>query len=272
MLAIVLLLSAIANSQDFSLFKKLEFRKEFSKSGLSQEFILPYRLLEPEQLNTEKKYPLFIFLHGMGKRGTDNEIQLERGAQLFLKNENRKKYPCYALYPQAPKTSAFVEIIDSNGKKFNGGFSKIGSFEDAKKMKVVLSPYGQMVYELIQQLISTGKIDTNRIYISGSSMGGFSTYTFISLYPDLFAAAAPICGGTPPDMINSWAGKVPIWIFHGDADSIVPVQASRLVVEKLNALGIKNFKYSEYPGIEHNSWVNAFSEPDYIKWFFQHKK
>ena len=248
---------------DFSLFEK----KEYDKDG----YKLPYRILWPENMKKGEKYPLFLFLHGMGKRGTENERQLDRGAPLFLDPANRKKYPCIALYPQAPKTSAFVEVVDSKGEVASGGFGRMSKDKEGG-MTVNLSPYGNMVYDLIEQLIKQGVVDTDRIYVSGSSMGGFSTYTFLAKYPDLWAAACPMAGGTDLRTVKNWAGKVPVWIVHGDQDPVVSPDNDRKVVEMLKQMGVTNYRYSEYKGVKHDSWDNAFAEPDYLEWFFSKSK
>ena len=250
--------------QDMELFE----RKECAKEG----YTLPYRILWPEKMKKGEKYPLFIFLHGLGMRGTDNEKQLDRGAPLFLDPANRKKYPCIALYPQAPTTSAFVEMLYDGEPGSRGGFRRFADREVVGHMSLRLTPYGLMVYDLIQQLIAQGVADTDRIYISGSSMGAFSTYTFISTYPDLFAAACPMAGGADLRTVKNWAGKVPVWIVHGAKDPTVPVEADRMVVEKLKELGATNYRYSEFPKAGHTSWNDAFAEPDYLEWFFSKSK
>jgi len=274
--------------------------KQYQKDGLT----LPYRILYPENMQTHpgQKYPLFLFLHGMGMRGTNNTSQLNRGAELFLRPENRKQYPCIALYPQAPLTGAFVEIVDADGHIIaTGGFAQLAKSHpttDAtptsaagaaaptvnRKPETVnrggsatairLSPYGKMVMDVVNQLIASGVVDTTRIYIAGSSMGGFSTYAFITQYPDLFAAAAPMAGAADISKISVWAGKVPIWIFHGAADPTVPVEGDRAVFAKLQEMGLNpaTNKYTEYSGVGHPSWDKAFAEPDLLKWFFAQKK
>jgi len=261
-----------APSVDFTPFEI----KQYQKDNLT----LPYRILYPENMQAHpgQKYPLFLFLHGMGMRGTNNTSQLNRGAELFLKPENRKQYPCIALYPQAPLTGAFVEITTADGKALaGGGFREVAKGQaagDSAATTIRISPYGKMVMDVVNQLIASGVVDTTRIYIAGSSMGGFSTYAFITQYPDLFAAAAPMAGAADISKISSWAGKVPIWIFHGAADPTVPVEGDRAVNAKLKELGVDpaTYKYTEYPGVGHPSWDKAFAEPDLLKWFFEHKK
>ena len=250
-----------APKTDFSLFE----RKEYVKEGVT----LPYRILWPENMQKGTQYPLFLFLHGMGMRGTDNEKQLTRGAFLFVKPENRRDYPCIALYPQAPTTSAFV-MLKSDGRESPGGFASHARGE-TKDAKIELTPYGNMVMELVHQLIDKGVVDIKRIYVAGSSMGAYTTYKLLADYPDLFAAAAPMAGATDLSTLKAWAGKVPVWIVHGDEDKAVPPDMDRKVAEVLREMGAEH-KYSEYKGVKHNSWDNAFAEPDFMQWFFSHAK
>lgn len=134
-----------------------------------------------------------------------------------------------------------------------------------------LSVFGNMVMEVINLFIASGNVDTSRIYISGSSMGAATTFVMLALYPDLFAAATPICGATQVERISSWAGKVALRLYHGEDDKIVPVEASRRIVKKLEELNVP-VEYNEYPDVGHNSWDRAFADPDFISWFFQFSK
>ena len=99
-------------------------------------------------------------------------------------------------------------------------------------------------------------------------MGGMGTFESIYRYPDLYAAALPICGGGDVNHYDKRVGKVSFWVFHGAVDAVVNPQLSRNMVEKLKA----EVKYSEYPGVNHNSWDNAFAEKDYLSWMLQHNK
>ena len=263
--AALLLFCAGTQAQDFSLYERGE--------RVKGEHTLPYRILYPENQQAGKKYPLFLFLHGMGKRGTDNSSQLERGADLFLKPGNRQQYPCIVLYPQAPKTSAFV-LLRYGNRRTDGGFSEWSKNLDAEKFAdatTETTPYGEMVLDLVRELIDRGIVDTDRIYIAGASMGAYSTYHFIASYPEMFAAAAPMGGGTDLRLIPRWAGKVPVWIVHGDADDIVLPENDRRVARELDRLGVA-YRWSEYPGVRHNCWDRAFSEADFLPWFFSHSR
>jgi len=102
-------------------------------------------------------------------------------------------------------------------------------------------------------------------------MGGMGTFEILWRKPNFFAAALPICGGGDPSKVPLYANKFPIWIFHGNKDPVVTVSNSRLMVNALKAADAKVI-YSEYPGIQHDSWKNAFAEPDLLKWLFAQKK
>ncbi len=113
-------------------------------------------------------------------------------------------------------------------------------------------------------------VDDSRLYITGLSMGGYGTWDVIARYPRLFAAAVPVCGGA--DESTAPAVKdIPIWCFHGGADKTVPTERSRNMIDALKKAG-GSPKYTEYPGVGHNSWDKAYSEPEMIKWLFEQKR
>ena len=265
LLAAALFAAVYVFGQDLSLFEK----KEISKG----EVVMPYRILYPENMEAGRQYPLFVFLHGMGKRGTDNEKQLDRGGKLFVDPANRKAFTCIAIYPQAPMESPFVGVRAS-GHFFPGGFmgwSKSlgsGTYADAT---TEITPIGELVLDLIHSLIDSGVVDTNRIYLAGASMGAYSTYHFIAYWPELFAAAAPMGGGADMRLIDNWAGKVPVWIVHGAKDETVLPENDRQIAAVLEEKGVE-YKYTEYPDAGHNCWDWAFQEPDFLQWFFSHSK
>ena len=113
-------------------------------------------------------------------------------------------------------------------------------------------------------------IDPQRIYLTGLSMGGYGTWDLLARKPDLFAAGVPVCGGGDESTAEQIA-NIPIWVFHGDLDSAVPVSRSRTMVEALKKAG-GHPKYSEYPGVEHNSWDKAYADPELMKWLFAQKR
>ena len=251
---IFLLLAVVTQAQDRSLFQK----KWFVQGSDS----LPYRILYPKHFDSEKKYPLVLFLHGSGSRGKDNEKQLFWGADLFLDSSNREKYPAIVVFPQCPNTSfwnavMFTKLDDSLRFSFPAN-------------KTPIKPM-QLLMALSDELYANKNIDTNRIYVGGMSMGGFATYDILWRKPHFFAAAFPICGGGNPNQVSLYADRFPIWIFHGTIDPIVPVANSRLMYRTLKTAGA-NTKYTEYPGVYHDSWKKAFAEPDLLPWLFSQNK
>jgi predicted peptidase len=244
----------VANAQDKSLYQK----KQLVLDGDT----LPYRILYPKNYSADKKYPLVLFLHGSGERGRDNEKQLFWGAGLFLDSAIRERFPAIVVFPQCPQNSFWNAIT----------FTK---FDDSLRFnfpasKIPIKPM-QMLLALTNELVKNTNVDTNRIYVGGMSMGGFATYDILWRKPHFFAAAFPICGGGNPEQVNLYANKFPIWIFHGSSDPIVPVADSRLMYKTLKAVGA-DVKYTEYPGVKHDSWKRAFAEPDLLPWLFAQRK
>jgi predicted peptidase len=234
--------------------------ESFSRKGEA----LRYRLLLPANYDIHKKYPLIVFLHGSGERGTDNNAQLLHGGDMFLRDSIRKNYPAFVLFPQCPSDQVWApEKIerDTSGKVTRVDFPlDAGPTTPAALLTV-----------LLDSLLTTGKIDAKRVYIGGLSLGGMGTFYMISMHPKLFAAAFPICGSGNVAEAGRFAKKVPVWIFHGSADQTVPVEGSRTYNAKLKKLGAE-VKYTEYPGVGHNSWDNVFVEPGLMPWLFQHKR
>jgi len=199
------------------------------------------------------KYPLVIFLHGSGERGDDNEAQLKWGVRNFATSQNMKLYPSIVIAPQCPEDMTW------------GNFS----YEDMTLRDIPTQPM-KLLIELIQQTIKRMPIDTNRIYITGLSMGGYGTFDALSRYPDLFAAAVPVCGGGDTSKSDSFS-HVPMWIFHGALDGAVNPALSRNMVEALTKSGAHP-GYTQYPETGHFSWIGAYSDPMMMEWLFSQRK
>ena len=227
--------------------------KEFvSAEGQS----IKYRLLTPQDMSAKKKYPLVIFLHGAGERGDDNNSQLRHGSQMFLNPVVQEKYPAYVIFPQCPKSAFWA--YPSFPKKF-----------DASVVEDDMTPVFRAVKELIDQYRDMPSVDPTRVYIMGLSMGGMGTFDMVCRFPEIFAAALPICGAVTPGRLIS-AKDVKFRIYHGDADPVVPVESSRMAYRELKAAGA-DVEYFEYPGCDHGSWHRAFNEPDFLEWVFAQK-
>ena len=223
---------------------------------------LPYRILYPPNYDKNKKYPLLLFLHGAGERGNDNEKQLIHGSKLFITEENRKNFPAIIIFPQCPQESSWSVRKTDQSKQ-----------PPARVFDYSVEPNWPLVAanELVKKFITEGSVDKSKVYVTGLSMGGIGTFESVYRYPDMYAAALPICGGGDVKNYDKRIAKTAFWVFHGDADAVVNVKLSQEMVEKLKTLKAE-VKYSEYPGVGHNSWTNAFAEKDYLSWMFQHKK
>lgn len=216
---------------------------------------LSYRLLKPKDYDPKVKYPVVLFLHGAGERGSDNAKQLVHGMKDFASDENRAKYPCFVIAPQCPDNQQWVDVPWSADKHTT-------TKEPSKSLALTLA--------LLDSLPKEFSIDSQRIYITGLSMGGFGTWDAIVRRPDYFAAAAPICGGGDTEQAKAIA-KLPLWVFHGDNDSAVKTQRSRDMVAALKAAGGEP-KYTEYPNTGHDSWSPTYRDPKFFAWLFEQKR
>jgi predicted peptidase len=217
---------------------------------------LNYRLLVPDS-DTLRRYPLVIFLHGSGERGSDNEAQLKWGVMNFATDQNMMLHPAFVLVPQCP------EKIDW------ANFSRATGPADRHLLATPSLPM-ELVMGLIRQLIKTMPVDSNRIYITGLSMGGYGTFDAIERYPEIFAAAVPVCGGGDLSKASS-IKQIPIWIFHGSEDPNVDPSYSLEMVEALTKQGAHP-GFTLYPEVGHYAWLGAYSDPLLMEWLFkQHK-
>jgi predicted peptidase len=236
-------------------FEKKSFVNEAGQS-------LSYQILFPVNYDPSIKYPIVLVLHGAGERGDDNVAQMKYGTQVFLNPENQQKFPAIVIFPQCPKDSYWSSVkIDRTQKPTEF------IFDYSQNINWPL----QSAVDLVKSLVKTKVADKKRLYIMGLSMGGMGTMEAVSRNPKMFAAAIPICGGADLTYVKKYAKKLPLWVNHGDADSVVPVKHSRELVAALQDAGA-NVTYTEYPGVNHNSWDNTFAQPTLLSWFFSFKK
>ena len=233
-------------------FSQSSSRFSSNKYGNDKGDTLLYRQLYPDS-DTFRRYPLVIFLHGSGERGNDNEAQLKWGVANFATDQNMILHPAFVIAPQCPEKTGW------------GNFSR----SDMKLQPTPTKPM-ELLIGLIHQLIKTQRIDSNRIYITGLSMGGYGTYDAIQRYPHLFAAAVPVCGAGDASKAPSIV-HLPIWIFHGAEDPAVDPKYSLEMFQALVKAGAHP-GFTQYPEVGHFSWLHAYSDPVMIEWLFrQHK-
>lgn len=228
---------------------------------------MPYRLYVPADYDGSKSYPLVFFLHGGGERGSDNEAQLlaNQGATIWAKPEEQAKRPCFVLAPQAHNV-------------WDGGFGLTRNSQNAIDLTNVFEPTKdlKMAYNVLQEVLKNYKIDQKRIYSTGVSQGGFGTWNLNIIYPELFAAMVPICGGANPSLSDKLINK-PIWAFHAAADPIIPVQYTQNIIKAITDKGSK-VKYTEYDKttyikpVEHFSWILAYKNEEMREWLFRQNK
>lgn len=243
--------SRSARAEDKPKMNDLLEKREFKKGKAT----LLYRLMKPATVAEKTSYPLVIFLHGAGERGNDNTAQIKHGVGDFASAANREKYPCFLIAPQCPRDRWWVDGTRPSRKPVASDRA---------------SEPGALVLALIDELVKEFPIDRERIYLTGLSMGGYGTWELLCRKPELFAAGMPICGGGDVKRADKLA-KIPIWVFHGDKDTAVPVARSREMVEEIKKAGGEP-KYTEYPGVGHDSWTQSYRNPDVLAWLFAQRR
>ena len=189
------------------------------------------------EADSSKKWPLVLFLHGAGERGMDLEMLKKHGPPKLIAAGT--KFPAVVASLQCEPKQVWV----SHGVK-----------------------------AVADHLIKTQRIDLNRIYLTGLSMGGFGTWETAMDYPDFFAAIVPICGGAGVRWVMAERIKyLPVWIFHGDQDRAVELSFSQKMNDALSKAGGK-VKFTIYPGVGHDSWTATYDNPEMWKWLFEQKK
>jgi predicted peptidase len=219
-----------------------------------------YQVYVPADWDKHHKWPVLLFLHGYGERGDDGLLSTDIGIGHAIRT-HAALFTFLVVIPQCSTSSLWTK-----------------------------SDMQEIALAALEQTIREFKGDRDRLYLSGLSMGGYGTWDMAVRYPGKFAGLAPVCGGIrapglpelhaslldDPKVSDAYAetarriGRTPVWIFHGDADEAVPVEESRKMAEALRAANA-NVKYTEYPGVGHNSWDKAYSEPDFVPWLLSQK-
>lgn len=222
---------------------------------------LPYRLFVPKDYDKSKEYALILFLHGAGERGDDNEAQIKHAQFLrFASDEVQAKHPSIIVAPQCPATKLADDSDQHKWVQLPWG--------SKKPLATPKEPsYGlRLTFEILDGLEKEFNIDPQRRYVTGLSMGGYGTFDALVRRPKYWAAGVPICGG----MDNAKAKEIahiPVWAFHGDKDTAVPVERSRTAIAALKEAG-GDPRYTEYAGQGHAVWGPAYEEPELVEWLF----
>ncbi len=210
---------------------------------LSRTFHFNYLLHVPAQASASphEKWPAILFLHGIGESGDDPAAVLREGLPPYV--AQRPEFPFIVIAPQCPWNTWWPELADG-------------------------------IDQLLETCGSELPIDHQRVYLTGLSMGGFGSWYLGALWPERFAAVAPICGGGV--MFHGFPPRVqrlrdtPVWAFHGAKDDVVPLAESERLVEALREYG-GTVSFTVYPNAAHNSWTETYNNPELYAWLLRHK-
>lgn len=215
-----------------------------------------YQVYVPRNYEATRTWPTILFLHGAGERGKDGLIQTEVGLGSAIRRMP-DRYPAIVIFPQVPQDSTWQGVP------------------------------GRVAMSALDRTLEEFNTDPTRVYLTGMSMGGNGTWYLAYEHPDRFAAIAAICGfvsgsrlvgsflpegdGSPFGRLADRIRGIPIWIVHGDVDTVVPVAESRSMYDALRTAGA-NVRYIELPGVGHNSWDPAYDSPELPAWLFAQKR
>ena len=210
-----------------------------------------YQVYVPAEYTRARRWPVILFLHGSGERGRDGILQTSLGLGEGIRR-HAERWPAIVVFPQAPP-----------GHRWHGKIA-------------------HLALATLDRTLREFKTDPARVYLAGLSAGGNGVWNLAYRTPERFAALVAICGwvqptperpeailppdsGPPYPVVARRIRTLPVWIWHGDADSVVPVEESRRMAEALRAAG-SEVSYTELPGVGHESWVQAFDSPELAKW------
>jgi predicted peptidase len=250
------------SSSPFDAFERHTFLHEYAAGDAIE---LPYRLLPPIDPKEGERYPLVVFLHGFGERGTDNERQLANGGAVLADEAFRRERPAFVIAPQCPDG-----IEPATGRDRAWIFRLQPGAPATIDLDREPTPQLAAVHALVESVCRAHAVDRDRIYLMGLSMGGYGVWELATRYPETYACAAPICGGGDARHAARLT-ELPIWAFHGDADTVVPPERSREVIDAIRATGGSPI-LTEYPGVGHDSWTPTFQSRFVWDWMFAQRR
>lgn len=206
-------------------------------SKFSANVALRYLVFLPQNYDERQDWPLILFLHGRGERGDDPELVKLYGLPKNL--AGGQALPFVVVAPQCPANSYWSEEVDA-------------------------------LNILLDDVSARYKIDQQRVYLTGMSMGGAGTWLLAARYGQRFAAIAPVCGSGLKWIAEERLQDIPVWVFHGDSDPVVPIARSQEMVDALRQRG-ENVRFTIYPGVGHDAWTPAYNEPELYDWFLSHR-
>ncbi len=180
-------------------------------------------------------WPLVLFLHGAGERGDDLARVAVHGPPRRVREG--ESFPFILASPQLPA-----------GQYWNPG----------------------LLHALLDDLAGRYRVDEDRVYVTGLSLGGFGTWALAASRPERFAAIAPVCGGGDPTAVCG-IGRLPVWAFHGAEDTVVPVERSEELVDALGACG-GDVRFTVYPEAGHDAWTETYADPALYAWLLAHRR
>jgi predicted peptidase len=219
----------------------------------------PYQVYVPRDYSPQTRWPVILFLHGAGEGGTDGVFQTAVGIGEAIRREPAR-YPAIVVFPQSPKDARWVGTP------------------------------AQAALAALDRTLEEFHTDARRVYLTGLSMGGHGSWYLAYRHPGRFAAIVPICGwiygredspdeirivppedGPPIQAVARRLAKVPIWIFHGERDTIVPVSGSREIAAALQGLSAPA-RYTEFLGVGHESWDGVYASEEFTRWLFAQRR
>jgi predicted peptidase len=234
--------TALAAPVDSSL-PPMQTAKQFT---FTRKEKLNYLLFLPEgyRAKGEQSWPLLVFLHGAGERGSDLKKVAVHGPPMVA--PRKKDFPFILVSPQCPEGQIWSRDV---------------------------------LTALVDRVIKDYRVDPSRVYLTGLSMGGYGTWDLGLANPDKFAALVPICGGgnlitallTSPDK-EAALKTLAVWAFHGAKDPVVPVSESERMVAVLKRRGVSEVKLTVYPEASHDAWTETYNNPELYSWLLQHRR